>query len=338
MATESLNMPALDRIAITGSSGTYGRAIIREIRRTLPHARMLGLDRRPVTCSETDLFWQGDIRSPEMAAVIGDFRPDTVIHLAYAVQPGRDLRAMESINVDGTRTVLAAAAACNAARLLVASSGTVYGAWPDNPPVCDERTPIRPRSDYYYSHHKGIVERDVSEFAASHPEMVVSWTRPAIICGPGVRNFLTDIFLTMPCMVLPDGRDTPLQFVHEDDVARGTLAILTSGGRGPFNIAPEDSLTQRQLADAMGIPAIPLPFFAVNAIARLWWMLRLPWIATPPGLAHYLRHPWVMTSRRLTDECGFRCTHSSWRAFRTLLKPSDGVDSHSVRARRQADS
>lgn len=330
MASESLTLHVLERIAITGSSGTYGRAILREIRRSLPGAMVLGLDCRPAPRLEPDLFWQGDIRSAEAASAIRAFHPDTVIHLAYSVQPGRDLQAMESINVDGTRAVLAATVACGARSLLVASSGTVYGAWPDNPSACDETMPIRPRPDYYYSRHKGIVERDVAAFAAAHPQITVAWTRPAIICGPGVKNFLTDIFLTVPCLVLPDGHDTPLQFVHEDDVARGTLAILSSGCRGPFNIAPDDSLTQRQLAAAMGIPAISLPFFLVDAIASAWWILRLPWLATPPGLVQYLRHPWVMTSRRLAQECDFTCSHSSWRAFRTLLKPEDGEDSRTA--------
>jgi len=227
---------------------------------------------------------------------------------------------MRSVNIDGTRAVLAAAAAGGVPRVLVASSATVYGAWPDNPAACDETTPLRPRKEYYYSDHKGIVERDVAAFAAAHPEIAVAWTRPAIICGPGVKNFLTDFFLNMPCMLLPDGRDTPLQFVHEDDLARATLAILAAGGRGPFNVAPEDCITQRELARALGVTAIPMPFFVINALARVWWSLRLPWIATPPGMAHYLRHPWLMTSRRLGDELGFSFSHSSWRAFRSPMK------------------
>ena len=328
-------MPALQRIVITGSSGAYGRALVREIRRSCAGAIVLGLDRKPALSSAPHRFWQGDIRTAEAAATIDSFRPDTVIHLAYAVQPGHDLRSMESVNVNGTRAVLATAAACGAARLLVASSGTVYGAWPDSPPICDESTPLRPRPDYYYSRHKGIVEQELAAFAATHPQVAVAWTRPAIICGPGVKNFLTDIFLTMPWMMLPDGYDTPLQFVHEDDVACGTLAILASGGRGPFNLAPESVVTQRQMAEAMGIAAIPLPFFLLEAFTRVWWTLRLPWIATPPGLVHYLRYPWVMTSRRLENECGFICSHSSGRAFRTLLRPATVSDSHTAPAHRR---
>jgi tetratricopeptide (TPR) repeat protein len=76
------------------------------------------------------------------------------------------------------------------------------------------------------------------------------------------------------------------------------------------------------------LAAIPLPVFLVNAASRIWWTLRLPWLATPPGLAHYLRHPWVMSADRLRRECGFECAHSSAEAFRTLLEPST-VQAHS---------
>jgi len=310
---------SLARIVITGSAGVYGRAVVRAIRRELPGARVLGIDCRPGSVDPPDAFCRCDVRDRSVAAALEAFRPDTVVHLAYAVQPGRDPRAMRAVNVDGTRLVLEAAAASGAARVLVASSGTVYGAWPDNPAACDETAPIRPRPEYAYADDKGAVEREVAAFADAHPGIAVSWTRPAIICGPGVRNFLSDIFLTVPFMALPDGADTPLQFVHEDDVARATLAILARGARGPFNIAPPDAMTQREIARAMGIAAIPLPFFVINVASRLWWTLRLPWVATPPGLAHYLRHPWVMTSDRLTRECGFSFAHSSQEAFRTLL-------------------
>jgi UDP-glucose 4-epimerase len=311
------------RIAITGSSGLYGRAIIRELRRSLPAAVVLGIDRLADDRQPPDEFWQGDIRSAGMVEAVRHFGADTVVHLAYAVQPGRDGREMRETNIDGTRRILAAAAACDAARVLVASSATVYGAWPDNPPCCDESTPLRPRPDYYYSEHKGHVERLVAEFADEHPRIAVSWTRPTIICGPGVKNFLSDFFLNMPFLLLPDGADTPLQFVHEEDLARATLAILSQGARGPFNVAPDDALTHRQIARLLGVPAFPMPFFVMNGIGRVWWTLRLPWLSTPPGLAHYVRHPWVMTSERLKRELGFEFAYSSSQAFRSLLRQPD---------------
>lgn len=307
------------RIAITGSGGLYGQAVIREIRRAWPTARVLGIDFRPAAGEAVDAFWQGDVCDTRLGAVLRDERPDAVVHLAYAVHPGRDRARLRAVNVEGTRTVLAAAAACGATRVLVASSATVYGPWPDNPAVCDEATAIRPLRGYYYSADKGVVEHLVAGFAAANPGTVVSWTRPAIVVGRGVRNFLADYFLGVPFLCLPDGRDTPLQFVHRDDLARATLAILGASARGPFNVAPDDALTHREVARALGVPAVPMPFVVMAAVGRLWWTLRLPWLATPPGLVGYVRHPWVVTSKRLQDELGFSFAYSSAAAFAELV-------------------
>ncbi|MBM4010474.1 MAG: NAD-dependent epimerase/dehydratase family protein [Planctomycetes bacterium] len=307
------------RIAITGSSGLYGRALLGEIRRRLPEARVLGVDIRAADACPPDDVLSLDVADPALPAAIARFAPDTLVHLAFAVQPGRDAAALRSANIDGTRRILEAAARVRPTRVLVASSATVYGAQPDRLAACDETAPLRPLQGYYYSAHKGLVEEMVDGFAATHPEVAVSVTRPAIVVAAGVRNFLTDYFLGVPFLGLPDGRDTPLQFVHRDDLARATLAILMASARGAFNVAPDDSLTHRQIARALGVPAVPLPYVAMAALGRLWWSLRLPWLATPPGLAGYVRHPWLVTSRRLRDELGFSFAYSSAAAFAELV-------------------
>ena len=321
MNADAVDPPA--RIAITGSTGVYGRSMIAAVRRRLPEARILGIDLRPADGDRPDDFHQGDIADPRLVEAVGRFEPDTIVHLAYAVQPGRDAAALRATNVDGTCAVLDVAATVRPRRLLVASSATVYGAWPDNPPACDETTPIRPLPGYYYSAHKGIVERMVREFAEASPQTAVSWTRPAIVVGRGVQNFLADYFLGVPFLCLPDGRDTPLQFVHRDDLARATLAILLASARGPFNVAPDDAMTHREIARALGVPAIPMPYAVMAGIGRLWWTLRLPWLVTPPGLVGYVRHPWVMTAARLRDELGFAFDYSSAAAFAELVAGDD---------------
>jgi nucleoside-diphosphate-sugar epimerase len=105
------------RIAITGSSGLYGRALLRAIRRGLPGARVLGIDRGPAGAGMPDEFRQGDVRDRAIAGWLREFRADTVVHLAFAVDPGRDERTMHAVNVDGTRTVLGAAVAPGAGGL-----------------------------------------------------------------------------------------------------------------------------------------------------------------------------------------------------------------------------
>jgi hypothetical protein len=82
-------------------------------------------------------------------------------------------------------------------------------------------------------------------------------------------------------------------------------------------------MTHREIARALGVPAVPMPYAVMAGIGRLWWALRLPWLATPPGLVGYVRHPWVMTSARLRDELGFAFDYSSAAAFAELVAGDD---------------
>lgn len=76
-------------------------------------------------------------------------RPDAVIHLAGQAVPtfaARDPVGAVRVNVLGTAVVLAAVDAAPPARLVIASSGEVYGE-PDRTPI-DEDTPTDPRNPY----------------------------------------------------------------------------------------------------------------------------------------------------------------------------------------------
>ncbi len=310
---------SLQRIVITGSSGLCGRALVRAIRQRLPGVTTLGLDLAAPPTDPPDEFVQGNLLDADLRGLFERFVPDVVVHLAYIVEPCRDLRRMRTVNITGTERILAAVARARIPRLLVSSSATVYGPWPEHAVACTEEAPLRPLPSFTYAAHKGEVEAMLAAFTAGRPDIAVAWTRPGIVCGPGEKNFLSDIFLTVPFMVLPGGRDTPLQFVHADDLAAATLAILDAGGRGPFNVAPSDALTQRDLAAMMGIRAVSLPAGLIRAAASAWWTLRLPWIRTPPGLTAYLANPWLVDSSRLMRECGFSFAHTSREAFATLL-------------------
>ncbi|MFM7413054.1 MAG: hypothetical protein ACKO6E_07595 [Planctomycetota bacterium] len=56
------------RIAITGSSGLYGRALLGEIRRRLPEARVLGVDIRAADACPPDDVLSLDVADPALPA------------------------------------------------------------------------------------------------------------------------------------------------------------------------------------------------------------------------------------------------------------------------------
>jgi UDP-glucose 4-epimerase len=299
----------MERIAVTGSSGHCGRAIVAAIRRNWPTSQILGLDIVPSKDNHPDVFAACDISGPEVEQHLNDFQPTAIMHLA-----------LRQINVEGTRRILNCASSLPVSRVLIGSSATAYGAWSDNPVPLSETFPLRARREFQYAEEKVEMERLAAEFQQKHPEIAVTTTRPCMIYGPGLSNYLTQFILGGPLIVLPGGNDTPLQFVHLDDVAEATCAILNSGQRGAFNIAPSDWFTLTELAAMSGRFSVYAPMTMCLAFTTLWWKLRLPVFHFPAGLWYFIRYPWVVSPSRLTNELSFQFRYSSHEVIRQLLQ------------------
>lgn len=310
----------MQRIVVTGSSGYYGRRLVRHIRESAPEIRILGLDVAAPSGPAPHEFSRMDMRDPALRDIVAEFRPDTIVHLAFVVNPIHDETRMHDINVNGTRNVLQAAHAVGPERILISSSATAFGARPENPLPIDDDWPVRAEPNFTYSYDKAQVEGLASAFADRHPQIAVSWTRPSIIYGPGVDNYLSRMLLNHPVVVLPDGCNVPQQFVHEDDVAAATWCILRANGRGPFNLGPPDWIGLTDVARESGRPTVRVPLWLMNLATRFCWGLRLPLLPFPPGMNAYVRYPWIVAPRRLCSELKFQFRFSTLGTLRALLR------------------
>jgi UDP-glucose 4-epimerase len=301
----------MQRIAITGSSGYYGRKLIEHARRVSPESRLLGIDVVPPRESPPDEFFQADIRSPDVRAALAKFQPDTIVHLAFVVNPMRDNRKMSDINIGGTNNVFEAVRAIRPQRFLIASSATAYGAWPDNPVPIHEDWRLKPRENFQYVADKTAIEASLQSLAEDLPDVAVAWTRPVIIGGKGASNYLSRFVLNIPIIFLPDGEDVPLHFVHEEDCVSATWHILQHDARGPFNVGPPDCVPLTKLAALTNRRVAKLPFWTMKLATTIWWGLRLPLFDFPPSLHDFVRYPWVVSPARLQNELGFQFRYSS---------------------------
>ena len=320
----------MKRLAITGSSGYLGSKLVEYFRQRDSGIRILGVDLREPTRVAPDQFLRLDILSSELGAALVGFAPDTIIHGAFAFQPMRDERRMREINVEGSRNVLRAAGQSRPRRLLVVSSATAYGAWPDNPVPLDESAPLRARHEFRYAADKTELEQLVQSFAAEHAEIAVSCVRPALVGGPQMDNYLSRFIFGMPFLVRIDGCDTPLQFVHEADVAAAIHAILCANGRGAYNLAPPDWSTISEIAQATNRRVFSLPFWLVYATHWLAWTSRLPIHESPASFLYFVRYPWVVAPHRLTRELGYKFQFSSRDTLREIIQ-------HTRQTRRSAE-
>ncbi|MGA2796769.1 MAG: NAD-dependent epimerase/dehydratase family protein [Thermoguttaceae bacterium] len=312
----------MKRIAITGSSGYLGSSLIRYFAAHEPDLKILGLDIVPPREPGGHEFLQLDMRHPELVETLKFFQPDTVVHMAFVVPPMHDEREMHAINVEGSRNVLEASA--GAERLLVTSSATALGAWPDNPAPLDDSWPGRAGPQFSYAAHKVELEAMLVRFAEEHPQIVVSCVRPCIVGGPHMDNYLRRLLFEMPIIVLLDGIDAAIQLVHEDDVSAAIHRILVREGKGVYNLAPPDAIPISEIGDLTGRRRMSAPFWLGRLLAWMAWKSHYPPHKYPPGFLYFLRYPWLVASNRLVHELGFQFQHSSRETFLGMLEKPIG--------------
>jgi nucleoside-diphosphate-sugar epimerase len=189
------------RVLVTGASGFLGRAVASAVRdaghevRTFQR-RPSGVDRvADVLGTMTD------------AAAVGHAvdRVEAVVHLAAKVSLAGDPADFERVNVEGTRTLLAAARAAGVSRFVFVSSPSV--AHTGSSISGDGAAPASPahaRGDY--ARTKAAAE--LLALAADAPGFAVVAVRPHLVWGPG---------------------DTQLVGRIVDRAARGRLPLLDSG-------------------------------------------------------------------------------------------------------------
>ncbi|MFH2098926.1 MAG: NAD-dependent epimerase/dehydratase family protein [Pseudomonadota bacterium] len=173
------------RIFVTGMAGYVGGCLGRELDRTDWCERFYGMDlKEPLAKYRKGEFRRMDVNSPALVEWIREVRPDILIHLAFMVDPVHDDALMHKVNVGGTENVLRAVKEAGVPQVLVASSATAYGAWPDNPVPLKESDPIRPHPDFRYAKDKALMEGMLKEFVRDNTGVNLSFVRPCVIYGP----------------------------------------------------------------------------------------------------------------------------------------------------------
>jgi UDP-glucose 4-epimerase len=266
------------------------------------------------------VYREQDITDPRFVDWVVERAPDVLVHLAYVLDPIHDETRMTSINIGGTRHALEAAARAGVSKVMVASSGTAYGAWPDNPVPLKETDPIRPHPTFQYAREKAAVEAMCARFADEHPEVVLSIVRPCVLYGPNVRNYLSRLLTGLPVAIGLAGYEPELQFVHEDDVADAMLLILEQSARGAFNIAPPDTLSMGEVLRLTGKRVVRVPERVLAPAIDFMWRHHIPLFGAPSSFLDYLRYTWTLDGTRLREELGFEFRYSSRDALTVMLR------------------
>jgi hypothetical protein len=117
------------RVVIVGASGNVGTSVLAALAAEDAVDSILGIARRLPRAEFPKTEWRE--ANIETAALEPHFiGADTVVHLAWRIQPSRDLGALRRTNVEGGARVFRAAASAGVPTLVYASSVGVYSPGP----------------------------------------------------------------------------------------------------------------------------------------------------------------------------------------------------------------
>jgi UDP-glucose 4-epimerase len=294
-------------IAITGVGGLLGRRLLAALDERPEIERIVGIDvAAPQGLTAQRLFFRElEVRSAELVEALHDV--DVLVHLAFQMDPLRDLEAMRSINLDGTRNAFEAAVRAGVGHVVYLSSVVAYGAHPDNDFPLVESSPLRGTDGFPYSEHKRDVERWLQPWLETHPDVDVAVLRPGFVLGPGVDNFMTTL-LELPRVPMIKGHKPPVQFVHVDDVVSAIVHAVDRRLTGAYNVCAEGWLSFDETLAIAGKQPLEVPEEVAFGAADRAYAFGLTEL--PAGIVPHLMHPFVMSPDALIAT-GWRPRHSN---------------------------
>jgi UDP-glucose 4-epimerase len=313
------------RVVVTGASGNVGTSVLEALGGEPQVKEVVGIARRLPEISYPKVEWvAADVTEDDLVPVFAG--ADAVVHLAWAIQPGRDERVTERINVEGTRRVLDAVARGGVGAIVHASSVGAYSPGPKRRQV-DESWPVEGIPTSFYSRHKAAVETMLDAFERREPEVRVVRLRPGLIfkaeaaseirrlfAGPFLPGFLVRKRLVPLVPRVPRLR---FQAVHSRDVGEAYRQAVIRDVSGAFNVAAEPEIGVEELCELFGARSFPLPAGALRVAASASWKLRLQ--PSPPGWIDLALGVPMMDTTRAREELGWEPTVTSLQALAELL-------------------
>lgn len=284
------------RILLTGSAGRLGRQVAEQL--ALSH-EVVGIDRRPfLGLPPGVVHHRVDLRRRSAEQVFRDFRPEAIVHMGvvhnFRIPPGR----LHDRNVVGTETLLRWAVKYKASKVILLSSGDVYGAGPNNSQFLDEDAPLLASVRFPEIRTLVAVDRTVQSFFWRHPQIETVLLRPAHIVGPNVRNAPSNYFRLR---ILPTqmGFDPMVQLISEKRIIDIVEAALAPGVRGVFNLASTSPVPLSRILAMLKKPTLPVPHPLFRIGLKALWRWRLTTFP-PPELDHIRFHTVLDTRRSAT--------------------------------------
>ena len=310
-------------VAVTGSSGYVGSTLLRHLEEYGAFDKLVAIDNRPLPFPVHNVFvYRRDVTESIQDALL-DNNVSTLVHLAYVGRQGRNPREVNEIrdsNLAALKNVLECCVRARVQHVIHLSSHSVYGARPDNPIPLTVRSPLRATPDSPLGYDKLLAEQKIQEFSDRLGNTKVTILRAARVLGPNAPAHTFREF-SRQWLVGPTGYDAPVQFLHEEDLARVLRLFIEREIPGVFNVAGDGVVFHREMSDMIGSKFARLPFILAYPLVQLASNTRLQRGYAVDEL-NLIRYPLVMNTGTLRQATGYQFWHTSMETLASFANPN----------------
>jgi UDP-glucose 4-epimerase len=259
---------------------------------------------------------QVDIRKKKAEEVFKKGNISALIHMGIMHDPRMSSEDHHTFNVMGTRNVLAACARHGVKKVVILSSGNVYGPSPDNSNFLTEDAPLM--ASQRFSDVRDLIEVDMvaQNFIWKHPEVETVILRPVHIVGPNIKNAPSN-YLRLPRPWVLAGFDPLVQLIHYEDVCRAMALALKPGVRGVFNIVGPGEVPLSAIFRELGRRPIPVPHPLARPLLDRLFKLHLT--SFPPGELDHIQFLCNVDGSAAVRELGWSPLHTLRDTIRAVL-------------------
>ncbi|HKW45748.1 MAG TPA: NAD-dependent epimerase/dehydratase family protein [Candidatus Eremiobacteraceae bacterium] len=270
---------------MTGAQGFVGRFTVAHLLASDPDAEVVGTGRSPASDShfthfvhygthlvraalppELVLLYDGRYRYEvadlgdrrALAELLKSFSPDIILHLASGLRDD-PIEQLFRTNVEGSANLIAAivASGTSVRRIVLGSSGAIYGLSARDRVPLDEATPCAPADCYSASK---LAAEHVSRILTSEHGIPAVWARIFNIVGPGQeeRHFCGKVASQVaaiqnrqiPPTIEVGDLTTTRDFIDVRDVAVALVLLGRSGMPGnAYNVASGEEIAMGRVLD-----------------------------------------------------------------------------------------
>ncbi len=252
------------RVFLAGATGVIGRRLVPML--LADGHEVVGMTRSPGKVEELRAAGVEPVVADALDAdavrrAVSDARPDAVIHQLTSLPPrinprtiARDFVMNDRLRSEGTRILVDAARAAGATRILAQSIAFAYAPGPagtlhgeSDPLYVDAPEPFK---------RSALALRDLERTVGEADGVVL---RYGYFYGPGssisASGSMGEDVMRRRVPIVGSGQGV-WSFVHVDDAVRATVAALTTGAPGAYNVVDDDPAPVAQwlpaLAEALG--------------------------------------------------------------------------------------